>query len=146
AIDAASKVSLHVSDAPLQMVLDQLCMDQRDRSWEAQDDGSIRMTRDRHPAMPVVYGGPFRMRIQSLNVERNLDFKAGKTVTLTRTLGGDWDRRLKPSKIVEIDLTKASDNEGSALDISATDAGVIVMRGMPGAQIRVAGMNFPDPG
>jgi hypothetical protein len=85
------------------------------------------------------------VRVQSLSVERSTDFK-GRTVTATATLSADWDRRLKPSKIVEIDLTKASDGQDSPIDISAADAGVMVVRGIPGAQIRVAGMNFPDPG
>lgn len=144
-VDAAAKVTLDVKDASAQNVLDLLCRDQADRSWETQEDGTVRLTRDRHPACPVVYGGPFRVRVQSLNVERSTDFK-GKAVTATATLVADWDRRLKPSKIVEIDLAKATDGQDSQIDISAADAGVMVVRGVPGAQIRVAGMNFPEPG
>ncbi|HVR87485.1 MAG TPA: hypothetical protein VMU54_24375, partial [Planctomycetota bacterium] len=144
-LDPAAKVTLDAKDAPLQRVLDLLCKDQVERTWEAQDDGSIRLFKDRHPAMPVVYGGPFRVRVQALSVERSTDFK-GRTVTATATLMADWDRRLKPSKIVDIDLTKASDGQDSPIDISAADAGVLVVRGVPGAQIRVAGLNFPDPG
>jgi len=144
-VDAAAAVTLEAKDAPLQMVLDQLCKDQLQRTWESQDDGSIRLLKERHPATPTVYGGPFRVRVQSLNVERSTDFK-GKSITATATIVADWDRRLKPSKIVEIDLTRASDGQDSAIDISAADAGVMVVRGVPGAQIRVAGMNFPDAG
>jgi hypothetical protein len=144
-VDGAAKVTLDLKSVPLQLVLDQLCRDQTDRTWEAQEDGSIRFTRDRHPSAPAAYGDGFRVRVQSMNVERSTDFK-GKTVSLTATLTADWDRRLKPSKIVEIDLSKASDGQGSPIDISAADAGMMVVRGMPGAQIRVAGMNFPDAG
>jgi hypothetical protein len=144
-VDSAAKISLDEKDASLQMVLDRLCKDQAERTWEARDDGSIRLLKDRHPSTPVVYGGPFRVRVQSLGVERSTDFK-GKTVTATATIVADWDRRLKPSKIVEIDLTKASDGQDSQIDISAADAGVVVVRGVPGAQIRVAGMTFPDSG
>jgi hypothetical protein len=144
-VDAAAKVSLDAKDVSLQEVLDLLCKDQAERTWEAQDDGSIRLLKERHPAAPSVYGGPFRLRLQSLSVERSTDFK-GKTVSGTVTLVADWDKRLKPSKIVEIDLAKASDGLDSAIDISAADAGVMVVRGVPGAQIRVAGMNFPEPG
>src|SRR5579862_1787976 len=144
-VDSAAKISLDETDAPLQMVLDQLCKGQAERTWEARDDGSIRLLKERHPSTPVIYGGPFRVRVQSLGVERSTDFK-GKTVTATATIVADWDRRLKPSKIVEIDLTKASDGQDSQVDISAADAGVVVVRGVPGAQIRVAGMTFPDSG
>ena len=144
-VDPAAKVTLAAQEVPLQQVLDQLCRDQTERTWEAQDDGSIRLLKDRHPATPTVYGGPFRVRVQTLNVERSTDFK-GKTVGVTATLVADWDRRLKPSKVVEIDLSKASDGQDSPIDISAADSGVMVVRGVPGAQIRVAGMNFPEAG
>jgi hypothetical protein len=144
-VDGAAKVTLDVKDAPLQRVLDLLCADQAERTWEALEDGAIRLLKDRHAASPAVYGGPFRLRVQSLNVERGTDFK-GKTASATVTLAADWDKRLKPSKIVEIDLAKASDGLDSAVEISAADAGVVVVRGVPGAQLRVAGMNFPEPG
>lgn len=144
-IDSAAKVSVDLKDASLQQALDALCAGQAERTWEAQDDGQIRLTKERHPAMPSVYGDGFRIRVQSLSVERATDFK-GKTVTLTTTISADWDKRLKPSKIVEIDLAKASDGTGSTIDISAADAGMMVVRGVPGAQIRVAGMNFPEAG
>ncbi|HZE97025.1 MAG TPA: hypothetical protein VE981_08355 [Planctomycetota bacterium] len=144
-VDNAARVTLDVADAPVPQALDLLCQNQTERTWEAVDDGPIRFLKDRHPAMPAVYGGPFRVRVQSLNLERNTDFK-GKSVSLTATFIADWDRRLKPSKIVEIDLTKASDGLESPLDITAADSGVMVVRGIPGAQIRVAGMNFPEPG
>jgi hypothetical protein len=99
------------------------------------DDGSIRLTRERHVPMPAVYGGPFRVRVQSMNAQRNNDFKA-RTVVTTVTLQGDWDRRLKPSKIVEIELTRAVDDQGTALEIKAYD-GNMVFRGGPGVQLRV---------
>jgi hypothetical protein len=144
-VDSAVKVSLDVRDASLQQVLDLLCRDQLTRTWEALDDGSIRVYAHSHSSVPTVYGGPFRLRVESLNVERNTDFKT-RTVSSTVTLVADWDLRLKPSKIVDIDLSRVSDGQGSAIDISAADAGVMVVRGVPGAQIRVAGMNFPEPG
>lgn len=144
-VDGAAKVTLDARDLSAQNILDILCSGQAERTWETQDDGSIRLLKERHPAAPVVYGGPFRVRVQSLNVERTTDFK-GKTVTATVTLAADWDRRLKPSKIVEIDLVRVGDGLDSAIEVAAADAGVMVVRGVPGAQIRVAGMNFPEPG
>ena len=144
-VDPTAKVTLDVKDATLSQALDLLCRDRLDRTWEAQEDGSIRLLKDRHPATPAVYGGPFRVRVQALSVERSTDFKS-RTVSATVTLAADWDKRLKPSRIVDIDLAKASDGQGSAIDLSAADAGVMVVRGVPGAQIRMAGMNFPEPG
>jgi hypothetical protein len=145
AVDGAAKVTLSAESLPLFQVLDLLCKDQAERSWEALDDGNIRFLKERHAAMPAEYGGPFRVRVQSLNVERNTDFK-GKTATATVTLQADWDRRLKPSKIVEIDVTKVSDGQNSPLEVSAADAGVVVVRGVPGAQLRFNGMVFPEAG
>lgn len=144
-VDGAAPVTIDARDLSAQNVLDLLCAGRQDRTWETQDDGTIRLLKDRHPACPAVYVGPFRVRVQSLSVERGTDFK-GKTVTATATLAADWDRRLKPSKIVEIDVTKVTDGTDAAIDVAAADAGVMVVRGVPGAQIRVAGMNFPEAG
>ena len=135
-VDGAAKVSIDAKDDTLFEVLDQLCRDQSERTWEALEDGSIRMSRDRHVSAPAVYGGPFRVRIQSMNAQRNNDFKAARTVVMTVTLQADWDKRLKPSKVVDIDLTRAVDDQGTALDIKAFD-GNMVFRGGPGVQLRV---------
>jgi hypothetical protein len=145
AVDAAAKVTLTADGLPLFQVLDLLCKDQAERTWEPLDDGNVRLLKDRHAAMPAEYGGPFRIRVQSLSIERTTDFR-GKTATGTITVQADWDRRLKPSKIVEIDLTKVSDGQNSPIEISAADAGVVVVRGVPGAQLRFNGMVFPEAG
>ncbi|RPH48258.1 MAG: hypothetical protein EHM91_04565 [Planctomycetota bacterium] len=134
-VDGAAKVSIDAKDDTLFEVLDQLCRDQAERTWEALEDGSIRMSRDRHVNALAVYGGPFRVRIQSMNTQRNNDFKA-RTVVMTVSIQADWDKRLKPSKIVEIDLTRAVDDQGTALDIKTFD-GNMVFRGGPGVQLRV---------
>jgi hypothetical protein len=135
AVDGAARVTLDVKDATLMEVLYLLCRDQAERTWEAPEDGSIRMSRDRHVACPSVYSGPFRMRVGSMNAQRNNDFKA-RSVFLTLTLQGDWDKRIKPSRIVEIELAKALDNQGTALEIMPYDANM-VFRGGPGMQLRV---------
>src|SRR6185369_1398328 len=111
-IDVTAQVTLDVADAPLFEVLDLICRDQAERTWEPQDDGSIRLLRDRHVGCPAAYSGPFRVRVQSINAQRNNDFKA-RTVVLTLSLQADWDRRYKPSKAVEIELGKLVDDQGS---------------------------------
>lgn len=135
AVDLAAKVTLDAQDDPLFEVLDRICRDQAERTWEVLEDGSIRMNRDRHVTAPAVYSGPFRVRVQSMNAQRNNDFKA-RTVVTTVSLQADWDKRLKPSKIVEIELARALDNEGTVLEIQAYD-GNMVFRGGPGVQLRV---------
>jgi len=145
AVDSAAKVTLRAEGLPLFQVLDLICQDQAERTWESLDDGNIRLVKDRHAATPAEYGGPFRVRVQSLNVERNTDFRA-RTATATVTLQADWDRRLKPSNIVDIDVTRTSDGLNSPIEVSAADAGVVVVRGVPGAQLRFNGMVFPEPG
>jgi hypothetical protein len=134
-VDGSARVTLDAKDAPLMEVLDLLCRDQAERTWEAQEDGSIRLNRDRHVACPSVYSGPFRVRVQSMNAQRNNDFKA-RSVFLTLTLQTDWDKRVKPSRIVEIDLAKALDDQGTALEIMPYDANM-AFRGGPGMQLRV---------
>ena len=52
--------------------MDLLCRGQEERTWEARDDG-IRLLKDRHLSYPTEYSGPFRIRVQSLNLERSND-------------------------------------------------------------------------
>lgn len=137
AVDIDAKVAIDAKDAPLFEVLDQLCRDQADRSWESREDGSIRLNRERHPGSPAVYSGPFRVRVQSMNAQRNNDFKA-RTVVATATIQADWDQRLKPSKLVEIELQRAVDDQGTTLEVQAFE-GNMVWRGGPGVQLRGGG-------
>jgi len=143
-VDVAAKVTLDVADASLFEVLDLLCKDQTDRTWEPHEDGSIRFSRDRHLPCPAAYGGPFRLRIQSLNAQRNNDFKA-RTVVLTLSLQADWDRRYKPSKIVEIEIGKIVDDQGSALEVTPMD-GNFNIRAAPGAVVRIGVGIMQDSG
>lgn len=145
AVDGTAPVAIDVRDATLFEVLDLLCREQADRTWEAQDDGSIRLVRERHPACPSAYGGPFRLRITSLNAQRSNDFKAPRNVSLTLTLQADWDRRIKPSRVVEIEMAKAADDQGTALEISPVD-GAMAFRGGPGVQLRIGVGMMQDAG
>src|SRR5258706_14142400 len=97
-VDGPARVRFDADDLPLFQVLDLVCRDQPERTWEPRDDGSIRLMRDRHPAFPAAYAGPFRTRITAMNAIRNNDFNA-RSVLLTLTVQADLDRRLKPSKI-----------------------------------------------
>jgi hypothetical protein len=136
-VNETARLSVDVAEAPLMEVLDQICRAQAERNWEAKDDGSIRLTRERHVDYPAAYSGPFRVRVQSMNADRNNDFKA-RTVSVTVTLQADWDRRLKPSKIVDLEVGKATDDQGTLLEVTPVDAGTF-FRGGPGVQIRVGG-------
>jgi len=144
-IDVTAQVDLDVTEAPLFEVLDLLCRDQAERTWEAQEDGSIRFSRDRQVSCPAAYGGPFRLRVLSINAQRNNDFKA-RTVVVTLVLVTDWDRRFKPSKVVDIELSKVVDDQGTALEVSPVDA-TVGFRG-PGVNLRIGiGVNtVQDPG
>lgn len=134
-VDGAAKVTIDARDLPLLEVLDLLCRGQADRTWEMRDDGSIRFNREKHPDYPSVYSGPFRVRLSSLNADRSNDFKA-RAVSLTLGVVAEWDRRLKPSKIVDVELSRAADDRGTALDVAPVDANAFV-RGGPGVQLRV---------
>lgn len=144
-IDSAAvenaKVSLDVKDVTLMEALDVLCRGQAERTWEPKDDGVIRLARDRFIDYPASYSGPFRVRAQSINADRNNDFKA-RTVSVTLTLLADWDRRLKPSRIVELEVAKATDDLGTVLEASPVDANTF-FRG-PGVQLRVVGAVVQD--
>jgi hypothetical protein len=143
-VDGQAKVALDVKDAPLLEVLDLICRDQAERTWDPQDDGTIRFSRDRHLGCPAAYTGPFRLRVLSLNAQRNNDFKA-RTVILTLSLQADWDRRYKPSKIVEVELGKVADDQGSTLEVTPID-GNFNFRAVPGAQLRIGVGMVQDAG
>jgi hypothetical protein len=134
-VDGAAKVTLEAKDVTLMEALDLVCRGQAERNWEARDDGSIRLTRERHVPYPAIYSGPFRVRVQSMNADRSNDFKA-RTVSVTMTLQAECDRRLKPSKIVDLEVSKASDDRGTTLEVTPIDAGTF-FRGGPGVQLRV---------
>lgn len=134
AVDNAARVTLEAKDLPLMEALDLLCRGQAERTWEARDDGSIRLVRERHVDYPTSHSGPFRVRVQSINADRNNDFKA-RTVSATVVIQGDWDKRLRPSKIVDIEVARATDDLGTALEVVPVDANTF-FRG-PGVQLRV---------
>jgi hypothetical protein len=147
AIDSSSvneKTTLTVdaTDVPLMEALDLVCRGQADRNWEWKDDGSLRLTRERHVGYPASHSGPFRIRVQSMNADRSNDFKA-RTVSVTVQVQADWDRRLKPSKIVDLEVAKATDDQGTLLEVTPVDAGTF-FRGGPGVQIRVGGGFLQD--
>ncbi len=142
AVNDKAAVTIDANDVPLMEALDLLCRGQADRTWEAKDDGAIRLTRERHVGYPAAYSGPFRVRVQSMNADRNNDFKA-RTVSVTCLLQADWDKRLKPSKIVDLEISKATDDQGTLLEVTPVDAGTF-FRGGPGVQIRVGGGFLQD--
>lgn len=142
AVDGAAKVTFDAKDLSLMELLDLVCRGQAERTWEMRDDGTVRLLRDRHVDYPSVYAGPFRVRLSSMSADRSTDFKA-RTVTLNLGIVAEWDRRLKPSRIVDIELSKAADDRGTALDITPVDMNTVI-RGGPGVQLRVGVGMAPD--
>jgi len=146
-VDARAKVSLDVTKAPLFRVLDELCRGQEERTYEYREEG-VRFQKERHPAFPAAYEGPFRVRIVKLKQERSTDFKT-KNAQVQLTLDADWQKYLSPWKRYEIEIKKASDDKGGALEVRKGEDGedgvimaggariamkrAIMMAGLPGA-------------
>jgi hypothetical protein len=116
AIDGRKTVTLDVREAPLFRVLDELCRNQDERTYEYRDEG-VRFQKDRHPGYPTAYDSAFRVRVVRLKQERSTDFKAPKTAQVQLSLDADWQKYLNPSRRYEIDLKKAVDDKGAALEI-----------------------------
>ncbi len=115
AVDGTATVTIEAEGAPLFKVLDDLCRGRDDRTYEYREEGVVKFSRDRHPACPSDYPGPFRVRVARMRLERTTDFKERKAV-LHVTVEGDHEKYLKPWKGYEVDLTKATDDKGSALE------------------------------
>lgn len=142
AVDEFAKITLDLPDATLYQAMDQICQGQEGRTWEARDDG-IRLLNNPHVPYPTEYSGPFRTRVQSLNLERSNDFKT-RSAAVTVTLDADCERTLKPLKNVELEISKASDDAGSVLEVVPVNPNLVVLRGAPGARLVVRGGVTPD--
>jgi hypothetical protein len=114
-IDAKAKVTIDVQNAPLFKVLDDLCRGQDERSYEYRDEG-VRFQRSKFVPYPAAYEGPFRVRILKLKHERSTDFKASQGQTEV-VLDADWQKYLKPSKKVGLELKSAKDDKGAELEV-----------------------------
>lgn len=115
AIDAKAKVMLDVQNAPLYKVLDDLCRGQDERSYEYREEG-VRFQRARFVPYPAAYDGPFRIRIVKLKHERSTDFKASQGQAEV-VLEADWQKHLKPSKRIDLEIKSAKDDKGAELEI-----------------------------
>src|SRR6185436_10033486 len=115
AIDAKAKVTIDVQNAPLFKVLDDLCRGQDERSYEYRDEG-VRFQKSKFIPYPAAYEGPFRIRVMKLKHERSTDFKAsqgqGEVV-----LEADWQKYLKPSKRIGLEIKSAKDDKGAELEV-----------------------------
>jgi hypothetical protein len=127
AVDGDAPVTLDLRDAPLFRVLDELCRGRDDRTYEYREEGIVKLLREPHVAYPTGYAGPFRMRVLSLKMERSTDFKS-KTASLQLGMDAEAEKYLKPTKHVEIALTRAQDDRGGALELKDED----LVQGMGG--------------
>jgi hypothetical protein len=122
AVDTKAKVTLDVQNAPLFRVLDELCRGQEERSYEYRDEG-VKFERSRFIACPTAYEGPFRIRIVRIKQERSTDFKSSEGQVQV-SFKADWQKYLKPSSRMDIDIKNVTDDKGAALEVQKTDEGI----------------------
>ena len=114
-VDARAKVSIDVTKAPLFRALDDLCRGQEERTYEYREEG-VRFQKERHLTCPTAYEAAFRIRVVKLKQERSTDFKT-KNAQVQLTLDADWQKYLSPWKRYDIELKKATDDKGAALEV-----------------------------
>ena len=120
-LDSKVKATIHAENATLFKVLDELCRGQEERSYEYRDDG-VQFQRARFVTCPSAYEGPFRIRMVKLKQERSTDFKTSEGQAQL-TLEADWQKYLKPSKRVDLEIRSATDDKGATLE--ATKSGLL---------------------
>ena len=149
-VDGEAEVTCDLKGVPLFLALDELCRGQEERTYEYKEEGHVKLLKDRHAPHPAAYAGPFRIRILTMKVERSTDFK-GKKFSLLLTLDADHEKYLKPWKNPEIEITGATDDKGTALEVQEGEGepDANVLGGRAFAKIVVGGAGFmgaPDPG
>ncbi len=141
AADGADPVTLDLKDAPILLALDRIFAGQRERTYEWRDEGAVRVLRERHAPLPAAYDGAFRVRVSKMRLERSTDFKS-KTASIFLTLDADCEKSLKLSRKRDIELTRAVDDKGAALEVKpgeSTDDMNRVMQAGGRVIFRVAG-------
>jgi hypothetical protein len=143
AVDGEAAVTCDLKAVPLFLALDELCRGQEERTYEYKEEGVVKLLKDRHVAHPTAYAGPFRVRILTMKVERSTDFKSKKS-SLFLTLDADCEKYLKPWKNPEIEITGATDDKGTALEVKEGegDEDANVAGGRAFAKIVVGGAAF----
>lgn len=150
AVDASATASLDVKGAPLMQALDALCRGREDRRWEFADDERVRLVKEPTPAWPASHAGAFRTRVTSMRHARSTDFR-GRTSTVRLVLEADCEKRVKPSRGVQIEVTQAKDDKGSTLEVRKGDDedDVMVARGgmrvIRGGRVWIGGMDAAAP-
>jgi hypothetical protein len=152
AVDVAAAASLDLQGVPLMQALDGLCRGREDRRWEFVDDDKVRLLKEPTPGWPASYAGAFRTRITSMRHARSTDFKA-KTSSVRLVIEADCEKRVKPSRGVEIEVAQARDDKGSMLEIRKgddDDDGLLVGKGAirmarGGMRVWAAGGNLDVP-
>jgi hypothetical protein len=144
AVDGEATLDLELRDAPLFRALDELCRGSDERTWDPREAGEVKLLKEKHVACPSAYAGPFRLRAVSLKAERSTDFKT-KSSILRMTLEADHEKYLKPSRFPEIEIAKAADDKGAALEIGGEDEDSTAFAGGAAMKIFVAGMAGAAP-
>jgi hypothetical protein len=142
AIDGTATASLDLQAMPVMRALDELCRSRDDRRWEFVDEDRVRLLKEATPSWPASYSGSFRVRTTSMRHARSTDFKT-KTSSVRLVVEADCEKRVKPARGVEIEITQARDDKGSVLEIrkgEEEDDGMIVGRG--GIRVNRVGMRM----
>ncbi len=142
AVDLGSLNTFDIDEVPLMMVLDEICRGREDMRWEFVEEDRIRFLKEPTPAYPRTYTRAFRTRITSLRLARSTDFRR-KTSSVRLVIEADCERRVKPSKGIDIEVTKAEDDKGSAIEIRKgddDDDGLVV--GRNGIRVNRVGMRM----
>jgi hypothetical protein len=118
-INAKAKVSLDADAAPLLQVLDGLCSGAEDLAYELRDN-EVRFSPARFLRCPSAYEGPYRFRIVRLRHEHSTDFKTAEG-QVELAIESDWQRSLKPSRKVDLDLRTVVDDKGAVLELAKSE-------------------------
>lgn len=141
-VDADQKVTITAKDATLFELLDAICAGRTDLTFEHPDAGLVKFQKEPHLPHPTTYAGPFRFRLLELSVTRKTTFKE-TTAELRVKVQPEFERYLKPFKNVDVEITKAVDDQGRELALSNEDDDVV---NFAGGKIVIRGMGVPGMG
>jgi hypothetical protein len=135
-VDEKAPVTVEAEGAPLFRVLDDLCRGRDDRTYEYREEGTVKFAPERHVSYPADYPGAFRVRVVRMRLERTTDFKDRKA-TLHLSVESDHEKYLKPSKSRDVEISKAVDDKGGALEVRKGEEDDEMNQGFGGAVMRV---------
>lgn len=107
-----------VEAATLLQALDQMCSGPDSLSYNVGDDGTIRLSSERHVARPASYFEAFKIFVTQTEVLRKSDGKE-TTVTGRVSIHAAWEHHLKPLRRVRFEFNPAKDDAGREIEMVA---------------------------